>query len=147
MLTKKMKVLIAVLICSLTLFGCSEKLIAESENNEIPDTVMLRIYYDGTSSGGNRISDYFLVFNEKNLASGTFTYDFDGTDMETTHIECVVDLNTMSWVDKQSGEVCDYDTSNIPLDLDSIKEKIGSEEIKPSEVCMRFETCFSIINS
>jgi hypothetical protein len=116
-----------------------------SDLDLLPQTVNISLYYDHSSSGGSRNLNSTLNYVDGKLVSGWSKYDaYPGTGGEQ-HSECIVDMNNLTWIDKNTSEACEFYSSDIPPDLESLKNGIKNGNGKPADKCMHFDNCYEII--
>ena len=105
----------------------------------------IRLFGDYTSSGGSRYYNSSLTFQEGKLISGWQTYEtWPGTGGHKI-IECMIDANSLNWIDKSTKGECGYKPEYIPLDKNGILQKISSEEFKSVDKCGHLDICYEII--
>jgi hypothetical protein len=103
----------------------------------------INLYGDFTSSGSDRKYNASLTFYGEKLVSGWQTYatwDREGQKV----VECVIDTNSLTWVDKTTGGECSYIPESFPLTKEGIMHQIDSGMLKPAEECRHYDTCYRI---
>lgn len=104
----------------------------------------INLYADFTSSGGSRYYNASLTFQEDELISGWQTYEtWPGTEGHNI-VECIIDANSLNWIDKNTKGECEYKPEYIPLNKNGILQKINSGEFKPVDKCEHLDICYEI---
>ena len=105
----------------------------------------INIYADFTSSGGSRYYNASLTFQEDKLISGWQIHEtWPGTGWHNI-VECVIDANSLTWVDKITKGECSYNPEYIPLNKKEILQKINSEEFKSADKCGHLDICYELV--
>lgn len=105
----------------------------------------INLYGDFTSSGGSRYYNASLTFQEDKLVSGWQTYETWPRTGGHNIVECIIDANSLNWIDKNTKGECEYKPEYIPLDKNGILQKINSEEFKSVDKCVHRDICYEII--
>lgn len=116
----------------------------QTTKSPLPDSAKINIYGGWSSSGGSRNYNSTLVFSEGRLTEGSQTYEYWSSNEHKIY-ECIIDLNTQSWINKTGNGPCPYNSSFIPTTLGGLREKINLGELKPNSQCFHLDTCYQIL--
>ena len=103
----------------------------------------VKLFSDTTSSGGTRLYNASLSFENNNLVSGTQRYEVWPGVGNHSITYCVFE-NGSVWINNETKEVCTLNR-DLPLTKKELYEKINSGEYKPYSECGHFDTCYELI--
>jgi hypothetical protein len=106
--------LILVLSSSVFISGCAK-------TEKLPDSFVIKLYSDSTSSAASRESNARLVFNNGTLVDGYASYKSDDTNGVQVFQECVIDIATMRWV---NATMESNDSISIPVPFENCSDYV-----------------------
>ena len=109
-------------------------------SKNLPNDFTLKIFYDGTSSGGDKIQKATLTFEQGKFISGH--REFHGNIPK--YLECNADLDSLSWK-AVDGSACEITWGpEFPLSKKELEKAIVGWKEKSEDNCMNGEVCYQI---
>ena len=135
-------IILLLLIISISGCGVSVPIDKTPVSKNLPDDFSINIYYDATSSGGDKIQKATLTFEDGKLINGKREYHGN----IPKYLECNADPNSLYWkaIDGSACEITwgpEFPLSKLELE----KEIIGWKE-KSEDNCINGEICYQLIS-
>ena len=137
-----------VVLAALLFTGCSasapDEFVSSDNSGKLPDSFMLKLSLDGTSSGASRLTTSELVFEDGKIVYGFVKYDVSTCMGEIYMRYCELEMGTLSWAGNETDkEFCS--AVQHPLTKKEVQEKIDSGEYKVFGQHNRFNPTYEII--
>jgi hypothetical protein len=148
MKTKTTRILASIIAGALILIIISTILfLALNKQKNDSTSFTINMYGDFTSSGGSRNYNATLIFQDSKLISGNETYETWPGNGGHNIINCILDVNSLTWKDTETnGEMkCDSIPEYVPLNITDLMQKINSKEFKSLSECGHAVICYEII--
>lgn len=107
------------------------------------NSVKVKLFSDTTSSGGTRLYNASLNFEDNNLVAGTQRYEVWPGVGNHTITYCSFE-NASVWINNETKEACELNR-DLPLTKKELFDKIDSGEYKDYSECGHYDTCYEII--
>ena len=106
----------------------------------LPDDFTINVYYDATSSGGDKIQKATITFKQGLVVSGRREYHGN----VPLYKECVADSASLSWESPSGGE-CEINYPKFSLSKLELQRESAAWKEKSQEDCMNREICYQLI--
>lgn len=99
----------------------------------LPNSFIMKLSSDSSSSGANRNFEAVLSFTDNNLVYGRASYHSLGALGDETNSSCIYKSN--QWVDRDTGQKCqEYFNSLYSITKEKLENDIKSGEIKEADI-------------
>ena len=99
---------------------------------------------DFSSTGAARKYTAAITFRGNELVYATQKYEMSPTGGQRTELNCIADVDALTWSDLRTHQVCTNMPIDPPLTKKEIEDKIKVGEYKPLDQCSARSICYEI---